>query len=342
MAQYKSEVAYRAYRGRLRPRSHYALGQLPRWSRWAGVAPGLVNAVLGARPVAAAVLAAGGMDGRRAIPRFASVPFRRWARRNAAGLAAGPGADWSSGRAVVLWTDSFSDAFDPEVPRAALAVLRTAGYRVIIPGRAACCGLTWISTGQLDGARRRLRGLLDILGPYAAAGTPIVGLEPSCTAVLRSDLTGLYPDDPRAAAVAAATRTLAELLTSPDPLGPGAGWEPPSLAGLRIIAQPHCHHHSVLGYAADRALLVKAGATVDALAGCCGLAGNFGMEKGHYDVSVAVAEAALLPALRAAPPGAVYLADGFSCRTQAEQLAGVRGQHLAQLLANRLPGGPPG
>jgi FAD/FMN-containing dehydrogenase/Fe-S oxidoreductase len=342
MAQYKSEVAYRAYRGRLRPRSHYALGQLPRWSRWAGLAPGLVNAVLGARPVAAAVLAAGGMDGRRAIPRFASVPFHRWARRHAAELAAGPGFGQGAGRAVVLWTDSFSDAFEAEVPRAALAVLRSAGYQVIIPGRAACCGLTWISTGQLDGARRRLRGLLDILGPYAAAGTPIVGLEPSCTAVLRSDLADLYPDDPRAAAVAAATRTLAELLTSPDPLGPGAGWEPPSLAGLRIIAQPHCHHYSVLGYAADRALLVKAGATVDVLAGCCGLAGNFGMEKGHYDVSVAVAEAALLPALRAAPSGAVYLADGFSCRTQAEQLAGVRGQHLAQLLAERLLGRPPG
>jgi FAD/FMN-containing dehydrogenase/Fe-S oxidoreductase len=342
MAQYKSEVAYRAYRRRLRPRSHYALGQLPRWSRWAGVAPGLVNAVLGARPVAAAVLAAGGMDGRRAIPRFAGVPFRRWARRHAAELAGQPGSGQRAGQTVVLWADTFSDAFDPEIPRAALAVLRSAGYQVIVPGRAACCGLTWISTGQLDGARRRLRGLLDILGPYAAAGTPIVGLEPSCTAVLRSDLAELFPDDPRAAAVAAATRTLAELLTSLGPRGPGPHWELPSLDGVRIIAQPHCHHYSVLGYAADRALLARAGATVDTLAGCCGLAGNFGMEKGHYEVSVAVAGAALLPALRAAPPGAVYLADGFSCRTQAGQLAGVRGQHLAQLLAGRLPARAPG
>jgi Fe-S oxidoreductase len=142
--------------------------------------------------------------------------------------------------------------------------------------------------------------------------------------------------------VGGATRTLAELLTAPQPLGPGAGWAPPSLAGLRVIAQPHCHHYSVLGYAADHSLLARAGATVDTLAGCCGLAGNFGMEKGHYDVSVAVAGAALLPALQAAPPGTVFLADGFSCRTQAGQLAGVRGQHLAQLLAERLPGGPPG
>jgi FAD/FMN-containing dehydrogenase/Fe-S oxidoreductase len=366
MARYKSEVAYRAYRGRLRPRSHYALGQLPRWSRWAGLAPGLVNAVLRVRPVAAAVLAAGGMDTRRGIPEFAPVPFRRWSRRHAGGLRAGPGigaaahgtaaadgpavvdglaaVDGAAGRAVVLWADSFSDAFDPGVPRAALAVLQHAGYRVIIPDRAACCGLTWISTGQLDGARRRLRGLLEVFGRYAEAGTPIVGLEPSCTAVLRSDLADLFPGDPRAAAVAAATRTLAEVLSSGggEPDGSGAQWAPPDLTGLHVIAQPHCHQHSVLGYTTDRALLTRAGADVRTLAGCCGLAGNFGMEKGHYEVSVAVAETALLPALRAAPPGAVYLADGFSCRTQAEQLAGVRGQHLAQLLAERLPAGAAG
>ena len=335
MAQYKAEVSYRAYRRRLRPRSHYALGWLPRWSRWAGIAPGLVNAVLGAGPVAAAVLTAGGMDRRRAIPRFAAVPFRRSAA--ARGAAAVPGRTGGGERAVVLWADSFSDSFDPGVAEAALAVLRSAGYQVIIPSGPACCGLTWISTGQLDGARRRLSRLLGTLGPYAEAGLPIVGLEPSCTAVLRSDLAELFPGTPRAAAVAGVTRTLAELLTAPPPLGPGPEWTLPSLAGVEIVAQPHCHHYSVLGYDADQALLARAGATVRTLAGCCGLAGNFGMERGHYEVSVAVAETALLPALRAAPPGAVYLADGFSCRTQAAQLAGVSGVHLAELLAARLP-----
>jgi Fe-S oxidoreductase len=237
---------------------------------------------------------------------------------------------------VVLWADSFSDAFDPGVPQAALTVLGQAGYQVIIPERSACCGLTWISTGQLDGARRRLRTLLDVLGPYAEAGIPIVGLEPSCTAVLRSDLGGLFPGDPRAAAVAAAARTLAELLTAAPPLGPGPDWNPPDLAGTQIIAQPHCHHYSVMGYGPDQALLTAAGATVTTLAGCCGLAGNFGMEKGHYEVSAAVAELALLPALRDAAPGTVFLADGFSCRTQAGQLGGVQGRHLAQILASRL------
>jgi FAD/FMN-containing dehydrogenase/Fe-S oxidoreductase len=331
MAQYKSEVAYRAYRRRLRPRSHYALGWLPRWSRWAGAAPRLVNALLRIGPLATAVLAAGGMDTRRAIPSFAAVPFRR-----SAGQRSDPRAPAAGGpRPVVLWADSFSDAFDPEVPQAALAVLGQAGYQVIVPERVACCGLTWISTGQLDGARRRLGSLLDVLGPYAEAGIPIVGLEPSCTAVLRSDLGDLFPGNPRATAVAAATRTLAELLTAPPPLGPGPRWTPPDLTGTEIIAQPHCHHYSVMGYGPDRALLAAAGATVTTLAGCCGLAGNFGMEKGHYDVSTAVAELALLPALRGATPGTVFLADGFSCRTQADQLGGVRGQHLAQILASR-------
>jgi FAD/FMN-containing dehydrogenase/Fe-S oxidoreductase len=332
MARYKSEVAYRAYRRRLRPLSHYALGQLPRWSRWAGAAPRLVNALLRIRPLATAVLAAGGMDTRRTIPSFAPVPFRRSQRsrsalRHASASGGGP-------RPVVLWADSFSDAFDPGIPEAARTVLGQAGYQVIVPERSACCGLTWISTGQLDGARRRLGTLLDILGPYAAAGIPIVGLEPSCTAVLRSDLADLFPADSRAAAVAAATRTLAELLTAPPPLGPGPQWAPPDLAGTQVIAQPHCHHYSVMGYGADRALLSAAGATVTTLAGCCGLAGNFGMEKGHYEVSVAVAELALLPALRGAAPGTVFLADGFSCRTQADQLGGVRGTHLAQILAS--------
>ena len=335
MARYKSEVAYRAYRWRPRPRSHYALGQLPRWARLAGAAPRLANALLRFGPLATAVLAAGGMDTRRAIPSFAEVPFRRSAARDPAvrrSPSPGPAAD--PGRPVVLWADSFSDAFDPGVPQAALTVLGQAGYQVMVPERSACCGLTWISTGQLDGARRRLGALLDVLGPYAEAGIPIVGLEPSCTAVLRSDLGDLFPGDARASAVAAATRTLAELLTAPPPLGPGPQWAPPDLTGTQVIAQPHCHHYSVMGYGPDRALLSAAGATVTTLAGCCGLAGNFGMEKGHYEVSTAVAELALLPALRQASPGTVFLADGFSCRTQADQLGGVRGQHLAQILAS--------
>jgi Fe-S oxidoreductase len=145
----------------------------------------------------------------------------------------------------------------------------------------------------------------------------------------------LVPDDPRAVAVAAQTRTLAELLTAEPPVGPGDRWSVPDLSGTSVVAQPHCHHHAVMGWSADRDLLARAGAQVTELAGCCGMAGNFGMEAGHYDLSVAVAERSLLPALRAAGEGDVYLADGFSCRAQGEHLAGVSGVHLAELLARK-------
>jgi Fe-S oxidoreductase len=227
--------------------------------------------------------------------------------------------------------DTFTEHFAPEVGQAAVRVLEAAGYRVQLTGQPVCCGLTWISTGQLDGARRQLRRSVAALDAAARAGTPIVGLEPSCTAVLRGEITELLPGDPRAARVRAATRTLAELLTATP------GWAPPDLDGVAAVAQPHCHQHAVMGWQTDAALLARAGATVDAVGGCCGLAGNFGVERGHYEVSVAVAQTALLPAVRHAPPGAVMLADGFSCRTQLDQLADVSGIHLAQLLASRLP-----
>ncbi|PZR51680.1 FAD-binding oxidoreductase [Xylanimonas oleitrophica] len=345
MAQYKSEVLHRTYKGRLRPVDHYALGWLPRWARLVGPFAGAVNKVLSVRPLARAVLWAGGMDTRRQVPRFAEMPFRTWWRR---GYATGgvppevsggatPGRPGGGRPRVVLWTDSFSDALSPSVPQAAVKVLRAAGYDVVVPDQEACCGLTWISTGQLDGARRRLEKLLGVLGPYAVNGIPILGLEPSCTAVLRSDLLDLFPDDPRAAAVAAATRTLAELLTEPGTApAEETGWQVPDLSDVRAVVQPHCHHHSVMGYQADERLLRDAGAQIEVLAGCCGLAGNFGMQKGHYDVSVKVAENALLPALRDAEEGTGFLADGFSCRTQAVQLAGVEGKALVELIAERL------
>jgi FAD/FMN-containing dehydrogenase/Fe-S oxidoreductase len=324
VATYKSEVLYRRYRRRPRPVSHYSVGWLPRWlAALDRLAPRLgataANAILGTGPLARTMLRAAGLDPRRRAPRLAPVPFHRWWRRH--------GTAPDGEHQVVLWADTFSDGLDPEIPRAAARVLAGAGYRVLVPPRTACCGLTWITTGQLDGARTRLRRLLDVLGPYAERGLPIVGLEPSCTAVLRSDLLELLPDDPRSTRVAGAVRTLAELLTATD------GYRPPDLSELDVLVQPHCHHHAVLGLSADRELLAGSGARVQEVSGCCGLAGNFGMERGHYEMSVAVAENALLPALRARPPGSVVLADGFSCRTQIDQLASVPARHLAQLLA---------
>ncbi len=322
MATYKAEVLYQRYRRRPRPPAHYALGWLPRWARLASHAPGLANAVLRTPALAGLAKRAGGIDAGRPLPRLAAQTFRAWFAGRAAAKAGTP---------VLLWVDTFTDHFTPEVGQAAVRVLEAAGYAVDITGQPVCCGLTWISTGQLDGARRQLRRSLQALKPAVQAGIPIVGLEPSCTAVLRSDITELLPADPRARQVRAATRTLAELLAG------DAGWAPPDLGDVRAVAQPHCHHHAVMGWHADSALLARTGAEVTTVGGCCGLAGNFGVERGHYDVSRAVAETALLPAVRAAE-GAVVLADGFSCRTQLDQLAHVSGMHLAQLLASRLDG----
>ena len=215
---------------------------------------------------------------------------------------------------VWIWADSFTDHFLPQTAHAAIRVLEAAGLRVRVIDEDACCGLTWVTTGQLDRARTIMARTVATLAPYVASGVPVVGLEPSCLATLRSDAVELT-DDPRAGEVGAGMLTLAELLERID-------WTPPDLTGVEVVAQPHCHHSSVLGWAADERLLRAAGATLTRVAGCCGLAGNFGMERGHYEVSVAVAETNLLPAVRA-HPDAVVLADGLSCRVQ---LAGPRGR----------------
>jgi Fe-S oxidoreductase len=321
MAAYKSEVLHQSYRGRLRPAAHYSLGRLPLWARLAGRMPRVVNAALRVPGLRRAALAVAGVDRRRDLPAFAHRTFRDWFERT-------QGERPSEGRPVLLFVDTFTDHFAPEVGRATVAVLEAAGYRPLISERRQCCALTWISTGQLDAARKILGRTVAELAEY---DVPIVGIEPSCTAVLRSDALELL-DEATAAPVAERTRTLAELLAETP------GWRPPSFAGTAVVAQPHCHHHAVMGWDRDARLLREAGADVRRLGGCCGLAGNFGVEKGHYDVSVAIAEHQLLPALRAAEEETVVLADGFSCRTQIADLSARQGVHLAQLLAERLPG----
>ena len=362
MARYRSEALFRTYRGRMRPLSHYTLGWLPRLTRVTARVPGLAsiaNAVMSAAPLRSLAFRIIGLDPRRGMPALQSGTFTAWARRRSL-LAdsvpasassdavsdtrerdAAPASSMSdspilsgprdpSGRPYALvWADSFSQTLDDAGARAVVDVLEANGFAPIVAPDA-CCGLTWITTGQLTGAKKHLASLLGVLAPFAASGIPIVGVEPSCTAVLRDDLLDLLPEDPRSLLVSSATRTLAEVLSAV----PVSERRLPSLEGVEIVAQPHCHHYSVMGWDADQALLESLGARVTRLEGCCGLAGNFGMEAGHYDLSVAVASHSLLPSL-SAQPDAVYLADGFSCRTQAAQLAGRGGVHLATLLAGR-------
>ncbi|MGV9506242.1 FAD-binding and (Fe-S)-binding domain-containing protein [Streptomyces tendae] len=349
MATYKAEFLHHHYAGRRRPAAHYAMGWLPVWLRWAArtrTAP-VVNALASVRPLAAVAKRLGGIAREREVPRLAGETFSRWWRRRG-------GRPTEGGDLVVLWPDTFTEHLSPSVGRAAVRVLEAAGLRVALPptlrGRAVvgdgtsrsplalltarrgqvCCGLTYVSTGQLDRARAVMRRTLDLMAPVLETSAPVVVLEPSCAAALRTDLPELLHDDPRAARLSARVLTFAEALERHAP-----DWAPPEV-NLPAVGQTHCHQHAVLGDAADRRLRESAGLTGELSGGCCGLAGNFGFEAGHYEVSVACAEDQLLPAVREAPDGAVVLADGFSCRTQLEQLAGVRGRHLAEVLAERL------
>ncbi|WP_438303618.1 FAD-binding and (Fe-S)-binding domain-containing protein [Streptomyces sp. HUAS TT11] len=349
MATYKAEFLHHHYAGRRRPVAHYAMGWLPVWlgavarTRTAPV----VNALASAGLPAALGRRLGGIAPERGIPRLARETFTRWWRRESGGPARKrTGTDGAS--RVVLWPDTFTEHLSPSVGKAAVRVLEAAGLDVVLPpavrngqgwpggagprarrGRV-CCGLTYVSTGQLDRARTVLRRTLDLMDPVLAAGLPVVVLEPSCAAALRTDLPDLLHDDPRAARLASAVVTFAEAL---ERLAPD--WTPPGV-NRPVVGQTHCHQHAVLGEAADRRLREAAGLTGELSGGCCGLAGDFGFTEGHFEVSKACAEEQLLPAVAAAPDGAVVLADGFSCRTQLEQLAGRTARHLAEVLAEAL------
>jgi FAD/FMN-containing dehydrogenase/Fe-S oxidoreductase len=315
MATYKSHALHKKYAGKRRPRSHYALGRLPKWA--AMTPPRIANTMLRSKTLAALAKKTAGIDKRRSLPEFSARSLRKVVDTSKPSSAAGAPDVW-------IWADSFTDHFAAGTGQAALDLLAAAGIEArVIPERA-CCALTWVTTGQLDHARRIIGETVATLHPYVSSGVPVIGLEPSCLASIRSDAAELV-EDPRAGEVAAGMVTLAEFLTARD-------WTPPDLTGTEIVVQPHCHHASVLGFAPDLALLERSGATVTRLGGCCGLAGNFGVEQGHYETSVAVAEHTLLPAVRSAGPDAVILADGMSCRVQLADLAGVRALHLAELL----------
>jgi len=326
MATYKAEFLAHHWQGRQwrRPRSDLSLGWLPLLARG-------VTALRAARPVNAltrtpgvhrALTRLGGLEPRE-VPPFAAPTLRRWfASRE-------PGGDGRHGT-VLLWPDTFTNYFHPHVGMAATVVLEQAGWRVEIPPRPLCCGLTWISTGQLTTGKRMLARTMASLADHVRAGGYVVGLEPSCTTVFRADAAELFPDDQDVRRLRDHVVTLAELLGQHTP-----GWAPPPIH-REVLAQVHCHQHAVLGWDADAGLLAQAGATAEALeSGCCGLAGNFGFQRGHGQVSRDCAEQVLLPRLRDARPEAVILADGFSCRTQIHELdsGGREAIHLAELLA---------
>ncbi|SDL31558.1 FAD-binding and (Fe-S)-binding domain-containing protein [Nonomuraea jiangxiensis] len=325
MATYKAEFLSHHYAHRPRPAAHYSMGWLPLWARLAAAAPGAVNALTHAPGLAGLVKRLGGIEPGRTLPAFARARFSDAYRRR------GSRGSGERGR-VLLWPDTFTDNLSPRIAVAAVKVLEAAGYRVLIPPRTLCCGLTWISTGQLGIARRVLRRTLRTLAPVLRQGIPIVGLEPSCTAVFRDDATALLPHDRDVTRLAEQSTTLAELLTRTE------GWQPPRI-DREAVCQPHCHQHAVLGHQADQDLLTRAGVRLRTVGGCCGLAGDFGFTAGHMEVSLACAEHELLPAIREADPDTLIMADGFSCRTQIADTSSRRAVHLAEVLAAHLPAG---
>jgi Fe-S oxidoreductase len=330
MASYKTEFLARRYQGKVRPASHYAMGALPRWMHMVGRLPaGAVRALnrMAQVPALAAVAKkAGGIAPERAIPPIAPRSFMRTWRGSRPG---------SRGR-LLLWVDTFTDHFDPEIAACAVAVLESLGYTVELPPNEVCCGLTWVSTGQVSTAQKVLRRSLRAIEPWLTDGVPVVGLEPSCTAALRADGQELLPAEPLAKALAGGVRTFAELLAEhADELRDRAASIPGG--ATKALVQLHCHQHADLGSEADRTVMAALGIDAQVLdSGCCGLAGNFGFEKGHYEVSMAAAERVLLPAVRAAAPDVEVLADGFSCRTQLRQAGTREPVHLAQLAARAL------
>ena len=333
MATYKSESLHQKHDvlGQRRPRSHFFLGQLPKWARLAAPLAFLINLLMRVPVFARIAKSMAGIDQRRSVPRFATQTLRKATAPRQARDTDARGTDAEPVEAqpdVWVWADSFTDHFFPRSGLAAIEFLEAQGLRVKVIQDDACCGLTWITTGQLDKAKAIMDRTVRTLAPYIASGVPVLGLEPSCTATLRSDSLELS-DAPEAVLVAEGLLTFAELVTRLDlPL--------PDLTGVEIVAQPHCHQSAVMGWKVDQALLEKAGAVVTKVAGCCGLAGNFGVEQGHYEVSVAVAETHLMPAVRAASSEAVVLADGMSCRVQLDDLADVPTMHLAELLASKV------
>ena len=320
MATYKAEFLHHYYQGRLRPRQAYAFGLIDRWARYAAHAPRLVNLVTQAPLLAGLAKAIGGIPQQRRIPPFALQTFKQW-------FFARPSRR-SAGRPVILWADTFTNHFHPHIPRAAVQVLEAAGCEVRVPREPLCCGRPLYDFGMLKRARAHLLQIMDTLRDPIDEGLPIVGLEPSCVSVFRDELPNLFPDSELAHRLRVQSYTLAEFLDRDE-----VQWRPPRLPG-RALVHAHCHHKAVLGTQADRHLLDQLGLDYDWLdAGCCGLAGSFGFERDKYQLSVAVGEQGLLPAVRGADDGTLLITDGFSCREQIAQTTDRRAMHLAEVMA---------
>jgi len=322
VATYKAEFLFHYYEGRVRPRSAYAFGNIDLWARIASNAPGLANLTTQLPFVRDIAKLAAGIPLQRSIPAFAPQTFKSWFQLRARRLDGPP---------VLLCPDTFNNYFQPATAKAAVEVLESAGFRVVVPRANLCCGRPLYDFGMLHRAEELLLGILDELSPEIEAGIPVIGLEPSCVAVFRDELLNLFPRDERAQALAQQTFLLSEFLEAEKvPL--------PRLE-RKALVHGHCHHRSIMKMTAEESLLRRIGIDFHTPApGCCGMAGSFGFEHDKYDISMAIGELELLPAVRQAPADWLIIADGFSCREQIAQGSDRHALHLAEVLQMSLAG----
>jgi FAD/FMN-containing dehydrogenase/Fe-S oxidoreductase len=320
MAAYKAEFLAQHYKGRMHPLQHYVFGYADKLARLGSIAPGMTNAVLTGALTSPMIKRMAGIAPERRMPRLAGRSF----------LAGRGVSAEEAGRKVFLWADTWNNYYHPQTLTAAETVLSGAGFGVKTAQGHLCCGRPLYDFGFLDRARSYLGDVLQRLGPEIDAEMPFIFLEPSCASVFKDELLEFFPKNDRAQRMSRQVWLLADWLAAEAP-----DWVPGRLEGAQVLVHGHCHHKAVFGGpASEIALLKRAGAKVEAIkAGCCGMAGPFGFEAEKYEVSKTIAGDGLLPAVDAAGPMTVILADGFSCREQIEQLGHKRALHFAELLA---------
>jgi FAD/FMN-containing dehydrogenase/Fe-S oxidoreductase len=325
MATWKAEFLAHHFAGRAHPLQHYAFGFMDRWSHLASRAPALANLPLKTPGLRGLMKALAGVAPQRELPRFASKSFQALDRSRARKTVPANGAP-----PVLLWPDTWNNYFHPAALDSAQEVLISAGFRVQGPAGHICCGRPLYDFGFLDQARKYLLNILERLGPQIDSGMPFVVLEPSCASVFRDELTNFFPQNERASRLRKQTFLLSEFLARHAP-----DYRPPQLSGREIVVHGHCHHKSLMGMDDEMSLLQATSANVKLLdSGCCGMAGPFGFEREKYQVSQAIGERVLLPAVRSASPDTILVTDGFSCREQIKQNTPRHAVHLAEVLAS--------
>lgn len=327
MATYKSEFLSHYYEGKLRPRTAYAMGLIYWWAKIGSALPWLTNFLTQAPGLSAISKWMAGISFKRQIPKFAPATFRDWFWKRKAKMNPGQ-------KQVILWADTFYNHFYPEILKSAVNVFEALGYEVFVPEQSLCCGRPLYDFGMLKLAKWHLKQIVDTLQPLIEAGVPLVGLEPGCLSVFRDELPNLFPNHPMAKRLARQTYLLSEFLEKEKP---DFVWPKLNRDVLEAIVQGHCHHKSVFGMEAEKNLLKKVGLDVQILdSGCCGMAGVFGFEAKHYEISKQIADRVLTPQIKMAAAETLVIANGFSCREQIQQLTGREPYHLVQILESAL------